>query len=177
MTPKTLLPAAFLVTALLGAGAAIATAQSQPAAETPESATTQYPERPGVIQRIRAGFGGKGGHRHHGRRGGPAMLQQIIEQADTNEDGALTRAEIDAFRAAQVESADASGDGALEIAEFEALYNAFTRERMVDAFQALDADGDGQISEEEMESRIDRLVSRLDRDGDGAIGPADRGRR
>ncbi|MGR3592049.1 MAG: EF-hand domain-containing protein [Limimaricola soesokkakensis] len=174
MTPKTLLPAAFLVTALLGAGAAIATAQSQPAAETPESATTQTPERPGVIERIRAGFGGKGGHRHHGR---PVMLQQIIEQADTNEDGALTRAEIDAFRAAQVESADASGDGALEIAEFETLYNAFTRERMVDAFQALDADGDGRISEEEMESRIDRLVSRLDRDGDGAIGPADRGRR
>ena len=33
------------------------------------------------------------------------------------------------------------------------------------------------LSEEEMESRIDRLVSRLDRDGDGTIGPADRSRR
>ncbi|MGR3592425.1 MAG: hypothetical protein ACU0B9_15395 [Limimaricola soesokkakensis] len=41
MKPNTLLPTAFLVTALLGAGAAVATAQSQSPVQEPAAATAQ----------------------------------------------------------------------------------------------------------------------------------------
>lgn len=195
MKTNKLLPTAFLVTALLGAGAVVATAQNvPPTAETETSAPvsaqseTAQPETGGAMSRIwNADFGGKGEHRgdrdggRHdrsgGRHGGGAMMQQILNQADADGDGALAQAEIDAFRTAQVGSADTSGDGALAIEEFETLYNAFTRDRMVDAFQNLDSDGDGVISADEIDARVGGLVERMDRDGDGAISPADRGRR
>ncbi|SFT01595.1 hypothetical protein SAMN04488040_2776 [Sulfitobacter marinus] len=61
-----------------------------------------------------------------------------------------------------------SDDGALLIEEIDELYRSFTRSRMVDALQALDSDGDGQIAPEELDTRIARLVERRDGDGDGA---------
>ncbi len=177
-----LLPTTFLVTALLGAGAAVATAQNQPATP-PAGAETAAPETGGRVARIHeAHFGGKDGHRGGrggpgGRHGGGEMMQQIFTQADADGDGTLTQAEIDEFRAMQVEDADTSGDGALTIDEFETLYNAFARDRMVDAFQALDSDGDGAISAEEIDARVGNMVERMDRDGDGVLSPADRGGR
>lgn len=202
MKTTKILPTAFLVTALMGAGAVVATAQSNDAATeapaatatevAPEAAPEQGPaERDGrgFLARMRGGDdhrgehgerrGGRDGHRAmhggHGMRGG-MMMQQILTEADTDGDGALTQAEIDAYRSAQVSAADASGDGNLEIEEFATLYNQFMRPHMVDAFQELDADGDGAITAEELNTRVDGLVDRLDRDGDGAISPADRRR-
>ena len=99
-----------------------------------------------------------------------------MTEADTDGDGTLTRAEIDASRTAQVGNVDTDGNGALTIEECETLHNDFMRERMVDAFQALDADGDGEISTEELDTRVDRLVDRMARNDDGAISPEDRRR-
>jgi len=45
---------------------------------------------------------------------------------------------------------DSDGDGTLSIAEFETLHSAMIREKMVDKFQQLDADGDGAITSDEM---------------------------
>ncbi|MGR3465666.1 EF-hand domain-containing protein [Limimaricola sp.] len=178
MKPTKLLPTAFLVTALLGAGAVVATAQNQPATET----DTARSERP-VDLRHAPSMGDRDGHRHghhgkagrHGGHGG--ALHQIMTEADTDGDGRLTRAEFDSFRAAQVEGADASGDGALNLEEFETLFNAFIRERMVDAFQMLDADGDGEIAPEELDRSVNGMFDRMDRNGDDAIDRDDRGRR
>ncbi|SDE81476.1 EF-hand domain-containing protein [Limimaricola pyoseonensis] len=178
MKPKTFIPAAFLATALTGAVAAIATAQG---ATLPADAAATG-TAPAELRQAHAEEHGRMG-RHHGPRGGRGhhgggeMMRNLFEQADADGDGSLSRAEIDAFRAAQVSGADASGDGALSIEEFETLWSAFTRSRMVDAFQELDADGDGAITAAEIDGRVDRMVERLDRDGDGTIGPDDRPRR
>ena len=52
---------------------------------------------------------------------------------------------------------DANSDGALSIDEFEALHSALIRETMVDRFQHLDADGDGSVTEEEMQAPAGQL--------------------
>ena len=190
MKTTKLLPTAFLVTALLGAGAAVATAQNTAPTDAEITTTEQAApeqargeERPGFMERMRGDRDGERGGKGHGERGGKGgrhgggmMLQQIMTEVDTDGDGTLTRAEIDAFRTAQVGNVDTDGNGALTIEEFETLHNDFMRERMVDAFQALDADGDGEISTEEFDTRVDRLVNRMDRNDDGAISPEDRRR-
>lgn len=48
---------------------------------------------------------------------------------------------------------DADSDGTLSIDEFETFHSAMIRETMVDRFQHLDADGDGQVTKEEIEAQ------------------------
>lgn len=192
MTPtKALLPA--LAAALaIGAGAMVATAQD----DTAQDDTAQTPEAEAQTAHAKQGGRGddharRGGHRggrnegsrgsrheghHGGRHGGRGMMMQIFDRVDADGDGAVTQAEIDAYRAEQVSAADANGDGALAIEEFDVIYRALTRSRMVDAFQDLDEDGDGVVSPAEMDDRFGSIVERMDRNGDGALGVEDRGR-
>ena len=65
-------------------------------------------------------------------------------------------------------------NGSLSLGEFEALWLDFMRERMVDRFQDLDADGDAAVTLEEYREPFDSLVERMDRDGDGVLSRADR---
>ena len=110
-------------------------------------------------------------------RGGRGGMMRLFEEADADGNGAVTQAEIDAWRAAQVERADTDADGGLSLEEFQTIWQERARPRMVDAFQNLDEDGDGRITDAELDDRFGRIVARLDRDGDGALSPADRGRR
>lgn len=175
MKPGKALPAAFLALVLAGGGAALATAQG---AQAGDDAISAHPRMEHGESREGHGreHGQRGhfGHRGHGGFGGGEMLRTIFAQVDADDDGSVTQAEIDAFRAARIEQADASGDGALSIEEFDTLYREFTRFRMVDAFQHLDADGDGVIDSAEMDSRVGGIVERMDRDGDGALTLRDR---
>jgi len=75
---------------------------------------------------------------------------QLDEAFDADGNGTVTPEELRAGLAAQLKQYDADGDGSLSIAEFEALHNAMTRNFMVDRFQALDEDGDGRITGDEM---------------------------
>ena len=50
------------------------------------------------------------------------------------------------------------------------------RERVVDAFQDHDDDGNGQVTAEEFNERYAGLVERFDRNGDGQLNQDDRGR-
>ena len=185
MTRKTLLILAVPAVAL--AGAAIAqTAQVAPTVQTATPpASEAAPGQPVPVQFFggregRGDHGQRGGHGPRGMmgRGGPAgMMMQMFEEVDADGDGSVTQAEIDAYRAARVGAADTNGDGSLSLNEFQTLWAEQTRPRMVDAFQNLDDDGDGQITEAELDRRVDRMVARLDRDGDGALTPQDRGGR
>jgi Ca2+-binding EF-hand superfamily protein len=165
------LSAGLLTLGLAGTATTFATAQAAPA----------VPEPPAVqASADRADFrGGRGDHEHRGGsrgHGGGEMFRTLFEAVDADGDGSVTQVEVDAYRTARVTEADASGDGALSIEEFDTLYRAFTRSRMVDAFQELDSDGDGVISTEEMDTSVTRLVERLDRNGDGSVtlpGPGD----
>lgn len=167
MKPSKLLPAGFLAMVLAGTGALVATAQTaDDAAPTRAEEAAQPAQFRGGDREHRGGGArfARGGH-----RGGGEMLRTLFDAVDTDGDGTVTQAEIDAYRAARLTEVDASGDGALSIEEFDTLYRAFTRSRMVDAFQELDADGDGVISADEMDSRVSGFVRRLDRDGDGEL--------
>lgn len=126
----------------------------------------------------RSGFGagdhqgyhaGRHGGRHHGKR-----LERMLERFDADGDGTLTQTEIDEGRKANLAAFDRNGDGALSLDEFEPLWLDFMRERMVDRFQDLDADGDAIVTQDEFREPFEALVERLDRDGDGALSREDR---
>lgn len=119
--------------------------------------------------------GGRHGEGHHGGRRGESM-RALFERYDANGDGALTQAELDEGRAAQITQFDANGDGQVDLAEYRALWTDAMSLRIVRAFQRHDRDGDGQVTVEEFQRRYADLVERRDRDGDGALSREDRGR-
>ncbi len=171
------LPIGALVLALSGAGIGMAVAQTTGGA--PETSSDEAPAERTEVSRDRGDHRGRGGHRGgkgFGMRGNSEIFRTVFAEVDADGDGSVTQDEVDAYRAAKVGEADASGDGALSIEEFDTLYRQFTRPRMVDAFQDLDADGDGVISPAEMDARFGDIVERMDRDGDGAL-TVQRGRR
>ncbi|MGD9508102.1 MAG: EF-hand domain-containing protein [Geminicoccaceae bacterium] len=93
----------------------------------------------------------------------------LIKQFDTNDDGKLTQAEIDAARQARLEQFDADKNGALSLEEYQALWLDAMQRAMVRAFQANDADGDGSVTIVEFQARFADIVEDLDRNGDGEI--------
>jgi len=128
----------------------------------------------------KASWSGKHHNKRHGkkwagkRQGG---MKQMLRAADANNDGSLTKEEIDTYRNAQVTAADVNTDGDITIAEFETIWLAQTKRRMVRAFQRLDTDGDGMITKAERDAPIERMVKRMDRNGDGVINKDDRRKR
>jgi Ca2+-binding EF-hand superfamily protein len=123
-------------------------------------------------------FGRGGQHGPHGdfRRDGGPRAGRMIEAFDANKDGAVTQAEIDQFRQGQITRFDANKDGTLSLDEYQSLWLDQMRERMVDAFQEHDDDGNGQVTSEEFNKRFAGLVERLDRNEDGELSADDRGR-
>lgn len=195
------LPIAVISLALAGGVAATSFAQ----VATPKSETAQMAQQGQERGEMRPGYRGDGkcdGRRHEargergerewghrgkqgrrggqgfgGRRSGSEIFMNLFNQADADNNKELTQDEINTFRAAKVGEADASGDGSLSIEEFDTLYREFTRSRMVDLFQDLDADGDGNITPAELDDRLGSIVDRMDRDGDGVLKLQNRGRR
>lgn len=121
----------------------------------------------------RHGMSGKEGRRgHHGGR----HLMSMFNDFDADGDGKLTQAEIDDARRGQLSRFDTDGNGVLSLQEYEALWLDAMRERMVDRFQNLDADGDATITTAEFAEPFARAVRFMDRNDDGAISRDDMGR-
>jgi len=127
-----------------------------------------------------AGYGHhKGGHgwgRHGGGHGKRAVMM-MLERFDADGDGKLTQSEIDQGLVEYMANFDSNQDKTLSLGEFEALWLDFMRERMVDRFQYLDADGDASVTLEEFQDPFSRMVESFDRNDDGKLGPDDRPRR
>lgn len=106
---------------------------------------------------------------HHRQGGGKEMM---LQKLDTNGDGEITKAEVDAHKAARFAKADANGDGSLTLAELDAFREAERAERRAARKQRMfaraDANSDGVISIEEFESKH-RMFERIDVDGDGVL--------
>jgi Ca2+-binding EF-hand superfamily protein len=111
-------------------------------------------------------FGGSGMH-------GPHMFAEradkMFDRFDTDKDGKVTQAEVDAVRAQDIKKFDANGDGVLQLDEYQNLWLEHMRSRMVDSFQRLDDDGDGKVTDAEMKAPMARMTRFMDRDGDGSV--------
>lgn len=115
---------------------------------------------------------GKGHHGHHGRQG-PRMAMMFMETFDKDGDGKLTQAEIDERSNELFAAADTNGDGRVTLEEFKVAFVATAVTPKVRAFQKLDRDGDGKVTEAEYNARAERMMSRMDRrkDDDDDRGP------
>jgi len=141
----------------------------------------------------------KGRHGGHGRGHGHSMS---LMQYDTNKDGRITRAEIDAGIEARFKAADTNGDGKLDAAEFQKYNDARRAERKaraeawrakgqaegremkerpphergragLDPMKHMDWNLDGVITLDEFGGKTRAQAMRADRDGDGTILVAD----
>lgn len=115
-------------------------------------------------------------------QGGPGgrmtMLADMFDEIDTDADGAVTEAELDAHRAAEFAAADTNADGALDAAELSAHHLAraakTAAEHAAKMIAARDSDGDGVLSAAETaEGPAKRHFAKLDADGSGAISKAE----
>ena len=105
------------------------------------------------------------GHGDH-RKGGERM-KSAVKQMDANNDGAIS---FDEFRVSGGRDApemrmDANGDGKITRDEVSQIATQRTEEAL-DRFDALDADGNGVITQGE---RRRAAFNRMDGDGDGQI--------
>ncbi len=114
--------------------------------------------------------GRRGGHGKQGRKGDG--LQRLLE-ADSNDDGQITKAEAVASRAARFDELDQNQDGVL--GEDERRYQEGRRgasrdgESRRQGFGRMDQNDDGQVSRDEFLARPDRMFERLDENNDDVI--------
>jgi Ca2+-binding EF-hand superfamily protein len=95
-----------------------------------------------------------------GRARGIGMDMMDRDMMGMMTQGVTSDEPMDMMMRSQMGEFDENDDGALSLGEFESLHSAMLRDLMVDRFQHLDADGDGMISEAELEgagSRMDAL--------------------
>lgn len=102
-------------------------------------------------------MGGGMGMMQGGMGGSMSAMRQMMDRLDADGDGTVTPAEAREGLQALVAEYDADGDETLSLAEFETLHSALARETMVDRFQFLDDDGDGQITTGEIVKPADMM--------------------
>ena len=120
----------------------------------------------------------RGERGHHGPRG----EHQRFEMMDTDGDGNITTAEIDAHQASVFAEIDADSDGKLtaaEMTEFHEMKRQMAeKERQAKGqkrmMAKLDTNKDGTITEDEFSIRPRDMLERLDTDKDGVITRAER---
>lgn len=123
----------------------------------------------------------------HGMFGGPGMMpgmmsermeDRLFERLDTDKNGEISRAEIDAAREARKQrlaEMDTDKDGHVSREERRAYFAKEIEARRTEAFAKADANGDGGLNLDEYKARAaDRAAqqfARLDRNGDGKLVP------
>ena len=117
-----------------------------------------------------------------GNRGGKI----VFEAVDTNSDGFVTQAELEAAQALRFANRDTNGDGFVTEDELRAGFleraEASGREidterldaRVAKIVRAMDIDNDGKLSPAEAsQGNAARFIERIDTDGDGKISVAE----
>ena len=101
----------------------------------------------------------------------------LIAEADANGDGNISREEFLARRSAAFDALDADESGVLTEPEFENAVSERIRRFSKRAFNTVDQDGDGTISQAEWDANPPRAFNKLDRNGDGVLSPSERERK
>lgn len=100
---------------------------------------------------------------------GARMLERL-QAADTNGDGVVSRDEFLAMRATSFDKLDANGDGFVTADERPRLAAAQSGQHDASQFIAqFDTSGDGRIDRDEFLKGPTPLFDRIDADGDGGI--------
>ncbi len=95
-----------------------------------------------------------------------------FDKMDTNGDGIVTAAELDARQAALIDAADANGDGGLTAEELSAHRKAKREEWR--AKNNPDTNGDGVVDRVEFLASAEKRFDRLDKNSDGVISEDER---
>lgn len=119
------------------------------------------PPRPGSEAPNLAQGDGTGGHSRHGAR--------QLDILDTDGNGMATREEIAGEHGRLLGAADVDGDGKLSPDEFRRRGTFFIRLGTTTFFDLIDANGDQQISVDELNQPMDRWFVRRDSNSDGNI--------
>jgi len=92
-----------------------------------------------------------------------------FKSMDTDGDGQISQAEFDAGKPDRFSKFDLDADGKVTLEEMKQAREQLREQRMKRHFEALDADGDGAVSEDEMRARHNERFARLDADKDGFV--------
>jgi uncharacterized membrane protein len=94
-----------------------------------------------------------------------------FEDLDQNGDGQLTQSELEARGAERFASVDTNNDGKLSEDELTAQGRSKAQERAQRMIERLDSDGDGALSQAELDERPNRgrIFARIDANDDGTI--------
>lgn len=95
--------------------------------------------------------------------------QRMLLQMDSDQDGTITRAEVDTAAAVRAAAIDADKDGTITVEEIDAYRERQRAERRAARLARMDRDGDGEVSVEEFEDAQTWRLARFDRNGDGTI--------
>jgi hypothetical protein len=106
----------------------------------------------------------------------PAYAKSEYDAIDADGNGRLTLGEFDDARTKYVVLGDTDRDGILSRAEIERIALATLIRRQADRMERnLDVDGDGTVTVEEIENRRKEAFDALDADGDGVLSRAEFG--
>ncbi|MGR3290048.1 MAG: EF-hand domain-containing protein [Paracoccaceae bacterium] len=107
-------------------------------------------------------------------RNGPGQDRPSFAELDTNGDGSISVAEMQAQANERFNAMDSNGDGVISAEESAAAAATKAGERAEMMFARMlewrDSDGDGALSQSEIGgNRAEQMFSRLDTDNDGTI--------
>ncbi|EBA16686.1 EF hand domain protein [Roseobacter sp. SK209-2-6] len=94
-----------------------------------------------------------------------------FQELDADGNGEVTKAEMQAHKAARFTEADTNGDGKLSPEEMQAMMQKRAGKRMAKMIERFDTDGDGALSQSELPEgkRHGDMFQRMDQDESGGI--------
>jgi Ca2+-binding EF-hand superfamily protein len=118
-----------------------------------------------------AAYAAQGRHGEHHRGHGQRWMETMLEPMDADNNGAITRGEMEMATGAQATEIDGNKDGVITAEEVVAYREKQRLQRLADEIKAMDQDGNGTVSVQEYQDAQLWRLARLDDNGDGTIDP------